>query len=218
MEGFHILLVEDDETIAKNLKQILQQKGAQVTLDRTGDSVFNVLNDVHIIIMDIMLPNNDGLCITDEIRSISTIPIIYLSARVDIDSKVKGLNNGDDYLTKPFNPRELISRINNLLTIHYADKEAQFYEFKVNAKDKIIKSNDGNQLSLTKTERRLFFYMYENRDLILTKDQIIDYVWQFESASENTLNAYVKKLRTKLLDSGTIIETIYGIGYRLNGG
>ena len=58
--------------------------------------------------------------------------------------------------------------------------------------------------------------MYENRDLILTKDQIIDYVWQFESASENTLNAY-KKLRTKLLDSGTIIETIYGIGYRLNG-
>ena len=78
------------------------------------------------------------------------------------------------------------------LTIHYADKEAQFYEFKVNAKDKIIKSNDGNQLSLTKTERRLFFYMYENRDLILTKDQIIDYVWQFESASENTLNAYVK--------------------------
>ncbi|PTK45167.1 hypothetical protein BUZ43_12360 [Staphylococcus haemolyticus] len=143
---------------------------------------------------------------------------MYLLARVDIDSKVKGLNNGDDYLTKPFNPRELISRINNLLTIHYADKEAQFYEFKVNAKDKIIKSNDGNQLSLTKTERRLFFYMYENRDLILTKDQIIDYVWQFESASENTLNAYVKKLRTKLLDSGTIIETIYGIGYRLNGG
>ena len=68
MEGFHILLVEDDETIAKNLKQILQQKGAQVTLDRTGDSVFNVLNDVHIIIMDIMLPNNDGLSITDEIR------------------------------------------------------------------------------------------------------------------------------------------------------
>ena len=81
--------------------------------------------------MDIMLPNNDGLSITDEIRSISTIPIIYLSARVDIDSKVKGLNNGDDYLTKPFNPRELISRINNLLTIHYADKEANFMSLKL---------------------------------------------------------------------------------------
>ena len=102
-----------------------------MTLDRTGDSVFNVLNDVHIIIMDIMLPNNDGLSITDEIRSISTIPIIYLSARVDIDSKVKGLNNGDDYLTKPFNPRELISRINNLLTIHYADKELNFMSLKL---------------------------------------------------------------------------------------
>ena len=102
-----------------------------MTLDRTGDSVFNVLNDVHIIIMDIMLPNNDGLSITDEIRSISTIPIIYLSARVDIDSKVKGLNNGDDYLTKPFNPRELISRINNLLTIHYADKDTNFMSLKL---------------------------------------------------------------------------------------
>ena len=102
-----------------------------MTLDRTGDSVFNVLNDVHIIIMDIMLPNNDGLSITDEIRSISTIPIIYLSARVDIDSKVKGLNNGDDYLTKPFNPRELISRINNLLTIHYADKGSNFMSLKL---------------------------------------------------------------------------------------
>ena len=81
--------------------------------------------------MDIMLPNNDGLSITDEIRSISTIPIIYLSARVDIDSKVKGLNNGDDYLTKPFNPRELISRINNLLTIHYADKRLNFMSLKL---------------------------------------------------------------------------------------
>ena len=110
MEGFHILLVEDDETIAKNLKQILQQKGAQVTLDRTGDSVFNVLNDVHIIIMDICYPIM-MVCLSLMIRSISTIPIIYLSARVDIDSKVKGLNNGDDYLTKPFNPRELISRL-----------------------------------------------------------------------------------------------------------
>ena len=102
-----------------------------MTLDRTGDSVFNVLNDVHIIIMDIMLPNNDGLSITDEIRSISTIPIIYLSARVDIDSKVKGLNNGDDYLTKPFNPRELISRINNLLTIHYPIKRLNFMSLKL---------------------------------------------------------------------------------------
>ncbi|MDO0993924.1 response regulator transcription factor [Staphylococcus borealis] len=218
MKGYHILLVEDDESIAKNLKQILELNGAQVTLDYTGDNVFNELDTIHLIIMDIMLPNNDGLTITDEIRSISSIPIIYLSARVDIDSKVKGLANGNDYLTKPFNPRELISRINNLLTTYYVDETVLFHDFKVNRKDKVITTIDGNQLSLTKTERRLFFYMYENKDLILTKAQIIDYVWHFEATSENTLNAYIKKLRTKLLDSGTIIETIYGIGYRLNGG
>lgn len=218
MNGYHILLVEDDDTIAKNLKQILELNGAQVTLDYTGDNVFNELDNIHLIIMDIMLPNNDGLSITDEIRRISSVPIIYLSARVDIDSKVKGLENGNDYVTKPFNPRELISRINNLLIIYYSDKDIQFHDFIINAKDRNIKTKDGELLSLTKTERRLFFYMYENKDLILTKAQIIDYVWNFESASENTLNAYIKKLRTKLLDSGTIIETIYGIGYRLNGG
>ncbi|PNZ66518.1 response regulator transcription factor [Staphylococcus croceilyticus] len=218
MKGYHILIVEDDDTIAKNLQLIFQQNDATVIVDKTGENVLKVLNNVHLIVMDIMLPTTDGLSITDEIRQFSNVPIIYLSARADIDSKIAGLGNGDDYLTKPFDPRELISRINNLLDKHYPNNETKLHNYLVNAKNKEISDSYGNKLTLTKTETRLFFYLYENINFILTKQQLLNFVWPIESTSENTLNAYIKKLRTKLADDGTIIETIYGIGYRLNGG
>ncbi|MCJ1655400.1 response regulator transcription factor [Staphylococcus sp. NRL 16/872] len=218
MKGYHILIVEDDDTIAKNLQLIFKQNGANVTVDKKGEHVFEVLNNIHLIVMDIMLPTTDGLSITDEIRQFSDVPIIYLSARVDIDSKIAGLGNGDDYLTKPFDPRELISRINNLLEKHYPNNETKLHNYLINIKSKEISDSNGNKLPLTKTETRLFFYLFENINFILTKQQLLNFVWPIESASENTLNAYIKKLRTKLEDDGTIIETIYGIGYRLNGG
>ncbi|RIN92057.1 DNA-binding response regulator, partial [Mammaliicoccus sciuri] len=109
MNGYHILVVEDDKIISKNLKLLFEQNNAKVTVDSTGNEVLNCLNKIHLIVMDIMLPQNDGLSLTDIIRERTDIPIIYLSARSDIDSKMKGLNNGDDYLTKPFDPRELMS-------------------------------------------------------------------------------------------------------------
>lgn len=115
MKDYHILIVEDDKIISKNLKSIFEKNRARVSIDSTGNEIENYINKVHLIVMDIMLPHNDGLSLTDIIRQYTDIPIIYLTARSDIDSKIRGLGNGDDYLTKPFDPRELISRINNLL-------------------------------------------------------------------------------------------------------
>ena len=216
MNGYHILVVEDDKIISKNLKLLFEQNNAKVTVDSTGNEVLNCLNKIHLIVMDIMLPHNDGLSLTDIIREHTDIPIIYLSARSDIDSKMKGLNNGDDYLTKPFDPRELMSRINNLLKNYYGDKKMMIHDLEIDLKARTV-MKDNNYINFTQTESIIFFYLVSNIDLNLTKEQIMNYVWQDGNAYENTLNVYIKKIRSKINDSQSeIIETIYGIGYRLN--
>ncbi|MCE5058502.1 response regulator transcription factor [Mammaliicoccus sciuri] len=216
MNGYHILVVEDDKIISKNLKLLFEQNNAKVTVDSTGNEVLNCLNKIHLIVMDIMLPQNDGLSLTDIIRERTDIPIIYLSARSDIDSKMKGLNNGDDYLTKPFDPRELMSRINNLLKNYYGDKKMMIHDLEIDLKARTV-MKDNNYINFTQTESNIFFYLVSNIDLNLTKEQIMNYVWQDGNAYENTLNVYIKKIRSKINDSQSeIIETIYGIGYRLN--
>ncbi|MEB6299998.1 response regulator transcription factor [Mammaliicoccus sciuri] len=216
MNGYHILVVEDDKIISKNLKLLFEQNNAKVTVDSTGNEVLNCLNKIHLIVMDIMLPQNDGLSLTDIIRERTDIPIIYLSARSDIDSKMKGLNNGDDYLTKPFDPRELMSRINNLLKNYYGDKKMMIHDLEIDLKARTV-MKDNNYINFTQTESIIFFYLVSNIDLNLTKEQIMNYVWQDGNAYENTLNVYIKKIRSKINDSQSeIIETIYGIGYRLN--
>ncbi|MCJ0952496.1 response regulator transcription factor [Mammaliicoccus sciuri] len=216
MNGYHILVVEDDKIISKNLKLLFEQNNAKVTVDSTGNEVLNCLNKIHLIVMDIMLPQNDGLSLTDIIRERTDIPIIYLSARSDIDSKMKGLNNGDDYLTKPFDPRELMSRINNLLKNYYGDKKMMIHDLEIDLKDRTV-MKDNDYINFTQTESIIFFYLVSNINLNLTKEQIMNYVWQDGNAYENTLNVYIKKIRSKINDSQSeIIETIYGIGYRLN--
>lgn len=216
MNGYHILVVEDDKIISKNLKLLFEQNNAKVTVDSTGNEVLNCLNKIHLIVMDIMLPQNDGLSLTDIIRERTDIPIIYLSARSDIDSKMKGLNNGDDYLTKPFDPRELMSRINNLLKNYYGDKKMMIHDLEIDLKARTV-MKDNNYINFTQTESIIFFYLVSNINLNLTKEQIMNYVWQDGNAYENTLNVYIKKIRSKINDSQSeIIETIYGIGYRLN--
>ncbi|RIL17738.1 DNA-binding response regulator, partial [Staphylococcus gallinarum] len=151
MKGYHILIVEDDSIISKNLKLIFEQNEAKVTIDATGNKVFKYLGKVHLIVMDIMLPYNDGLSLTDIIRQHTDIPIIYLSARSDINSKIQGLGNGDDYLTKPFDPRELISRIDNLINRFYGEETIKIQNLTINLKQRTVLLND-DFINFTKTE------------------------------------------------------------------
>ncbi|MBU7217156.1 response regulator transcription factor [Staphylococcus gallinarum] len=216
MKGYHILIVEDDSIISKNLKLIFEQNEAKVTIDATGNKVFKYLGKVHLIVMDIMLPYNDGLSLTDIIRQHTDIPIIYLSARSDINSKIQGLGNGDDYLTKPFDPRELISRIDNLINRFYGEETIKIQNLTINLKQRTVLLND-DFINFTKTETIIFFYLVSQKDSILTKEQIINYVWADGNAFENTLNVYIKKIRRKINDTNDeIIQTVYGVGYKLN--
>lgn len=219
MEGYNILIVEDDSIIASSIKRLLKSKGAKVYVNATGENVNEQLEDIHLILMDIMLPFDNGIELTKLIRkSDNNIPIIFLSARNDIESKLDGLRNGEDYLTKPFHPLELIARIENILNASYSKTMDYFYDFQIDIISKMVFDDQDNEVELSKTERNLFFYLYQNKNIILEKEKIIDYVWPEGDTYENSLNVYIKKLRDKLNDhDGKIIHTIYGIGYRLNG-
>ncbi|MFC6291117.1 two-component system response regulator [Macrococcus epidermidis] len=219
MEGYNILIVEDDSIIASSIKRLIESKGAKVYVNATGENVNEQLEDIHLILMDIMLPFDNGIELTKLIRkSDNNIPIIFLSARNDIESKLDGLRNGEDYLTKPFHPLELIARIENILNASYSKTMDYFYDFQIDIISKMVFDDQDNEVELSKTERNLFFYLYQNKNIILEKEKIIDYVWPEGDTYENSLNVYIKKLRDKLNDhDGKIIHTIYGIGYRLNG-
>ncbi|TDM39795.1 response regulator transcription factor [Macrococcoides goetzii] len=218
MKGINILIVEDDSIIASSIKRLIELKGAKVFVNPTGENVIEQLDDIHLILMDIMLPFDNGIELTKLIRkSDNNIPIIFLSARNDIESKLDGLRNGEDYLTKPFHPLELIARIENIINFTYSKTMDNFYDFQIDIINKMVFDGHDNEIEFSKTERNLFFYLFQNKNVILEKEKIIDYVWPEGDTYENSLNVYIKKLRDKLNDhDGKIIHTIYGIGYRLN--
>lgn len=217
MKGYNILIVEDDSMIASSLKRLLESRGARVETNSTGENVIEQLHDIHLILMDIMLPFDNGIAITQAVREHYHIPIIFLSARNDIESKLDGLQNGEDYLTKPFHPLELIARIEKVLSNTYTEEIEKYYDFHIDKKHKQLMDNDHIEIELSKTERKLFFYLYENTNVVLEKDKIMQFMWPNGDAFDNSLNVYIKKLRTKLNDvDNSMINTVYGIGYRMN--
>ncbi|UTH02104.1 response regulator transcription factor [Macrococcoides canis] len=216
MKEFNVLIIEDDTIILHSIKRLLESKGLNIFINQTGENVVQQLVDMHLIIMDIMLPYDNGLSITQEIRKFSNIPIIFMSARNDIDTKLQGLSNGEDYITKPFHPLELIARVQNLLDKHYIDDIFAFHNFTIDAVNHIIYDASDEIVKLTKTEHKLFFYLFSNLNTVLTKEQIFDYIWADEDKFDNLLNTYIKRLRSKLQDrDAKIIKTVYGIGYRM---
>jgi DNA-binding response OmpR family regulator len=217
MKSFNILIVEDDISSAENLKKILVQQGANVKLNHTGENVLEQLTDVHLILLDIMLPYDDGLSIADYINQHVDTPIIFLTARNDMDSKITGLRSGDDYVTKPFHPAELISRIENILGRFYHKSKTKLFHLSIDNYKFEVLDQEEKEIPFTKIEKRLFFYLFTNLGTTLTKNQLLEYVWPEGDAYDNSLNVYIKKIREKINDKdNSIISTIHGIGYRMN--
>ncbi len=218
MKGYHILIVEDDVMIGDLLQKILQREGYNVIWKTDGKEVFGIIHKMDLVIMDVMLPGKDGYQITKKIKNLGlNIPIIFLSARSDMDSKLQGLTIGEDYMIKPFDPRELLLRMQKMLDNQYGTF-TQIKHLYIDAEHKkVFNNNLHNEVVFTAIERKIFFYLYENRNRILTKGHFFDYLWQFEDRDQNILNVHIKKIRTKINDkTGEIIQNIYGEGYRLN--
>lgn len=220
-----IFLVEDDKTIAKNLILLLRSEGFAVTHASTRGEALTMLtgNKFDLALLDISLPDGNGFTVCTEIKETQDIPVIFLTASGDEASVVTGLNIGaDDYITKPFRPRELIARIGTALRKSgHSQSTYEIYGLHINTASGIVKKN-GHEVFLSALEYRLLMVFISNPNRIITRGRLLDDLWDAagEFVNDNTLTVYIKRLREKIEDDPAypqIILTVRGMGYRLGG-
>lgn len=218
-----IFLVEDDKEIAKNLMRLLQSENFFVTHAKTRVEAMKILEKVKfdLALIDISLPDGNGFSVCTQLKECQDIPVIFLTASGDEASVVTGLNMGaDDYITKPFRPRELIARMNSALRkSKRSDSVFRIQDVIADTASGIVKKH-GKELNLSALEYRLFLIFISNPNVILTRNRLLDELWDAagEFVNDNTLTVYIKRLREKIeIDPGEprIIVTVRGIGYRL---
>lgn len=216
---YRIYLVEDDKNLNLVLSSYLEKEGWQVKAFFNGeDAMKNIMNPPDLWILDIMLPDIDGYQLIKEIKSKTPhIPVIFISARdADID-RVLGLELGsDDYLAKPFLPRELVIRTRNLLDRSYHKSYSTYNlpPYTINESSRTV-SLENEIIDLTSKEYELLLYFAKNPNIALSREQILNNVWGSDYfGSDRVVDDLVRRLRKKL--SKLDIETIYGYGYRVN--
>ena len=226
-----ILIVEDDKKLRKELETFLTKHGFIAKgLEKFDNTIQDILNEnADLILLDINLPYTDGEFICKEVRKTSDVPIIMVTSRDNEIDELMSLNYGaDQYVTKPYNIQILLAKIIGLLKRNKkSDKEMQEIDcdgFKLNIAERVIKKDD-RKIELTKNEYTILYYLCINRGRIVSRDEIMDYLWESEEfIDDNTLSVNVKRLRGKLEELGLIdrklglidrIETRRGQGYIL---
>lgn len=221
-----IFLVEDDKAIAKNLTLLLRAEGFTVVHAPTRSEALAALagNTFALALVDISLPDGNGFAVCTEIKQSQDIPVIFLTASGDEGSVVTGLNMGaDDYITKPFRPRELIARIGTALRKSgRADAVFNLGGLQVDTASGIVRK-DGSEVFLSPLEYRLLLVFVSNPKGIITRGRLLDELWDAagEFVNDNTLTVYIKRLREKIESDPAqpqLILTVRGTGYRLGGG
>lgn len=220
-----IFLVEDDQEIAKNLARLLQTEGFTITHAPTQKDAISMFaaGKFDLALVDISLPDGNGFAVCTEIKQTQDIPVVFLTASGDEASVVTGLNMGaDDYVTKPFRPRELVARINSALR-KYSTAPAVFKidGLVVDTASGIV-TKDGEEVFLSALEYRLLLVLIGNPRGIITRDRLLNELWDAagEFVNDNTLTVYIKRLREKIERDPAnprIIRTVRGTGYRLGG-
>lgn len=219
-----ILIVEDDKKLRKELETFLTKHGFIAKgLEKFDNTIEDILNEnADLILLDINLPYTDGEFVCKEVRKTSDVPIIMVTSRDNEIDELMSLNYGaDQYVTKPYNIQILLAKIIGLLKRNKkSDKEMQEIDcdgFKLNIAERVIKK-ENRKIELTKNEYTILYYLCINRGRIVSRDEIMDYLWESEEfIDDNTLSVNVKRLRGKLEELGLIdrIETRRGQGYIL---
>lgn len=221
-----IYYVEDDEGIRELVVYTLQNTGFQAVGFENGQQLFNALQSTkpQLILLDIMLPGDDGMTILRRLRSdIATrkIPVIMITAKGSEYDKVIGLDSGaDDYVTKPFGMMELVSRIRAVLRRSGVTEDNELYSYRSVLLDtrKHSVTVNGKVVDLTLKEFELLKLLMKNAGAVLTRDMLLENIWGYDFDGETrTVDVHIRTLRQKLGDEGKIIETVRGVGYRLGG-
>lgn len=214
----NILIVEDEQNLARFIELELTHENYTVDIENDGkvglDKALSKPYDLYIL--DLMLPNINGLEICRQIRQKTTTPIIIITAKSETYDKVAGLDYGaDDYIVKPFDIEELLARIRAVLR-RQPDKDVLDINGIIIDKDAFKVTVNGHQLELTKTEYDLLYVLAENRNHVMQREQILDHVWGYNSEVEtNVVDVYIRYLRNKFkpFNKEKSIETVRGVGY-----
>ena len=216
---YRILVVEDEDDIQKILENYLIDQGYAVTLAYDGvDGIAKFHNgEFDLVLLDVMMPKMDGWETCREIRQYSKVPIIMLTARGGENDELRGFELGvDEYIAKPFSPKILVARVEALLrrTNSANEKNLEYGGIVLNrsAHEVII---DGEKVDLSYKEFELLSYFMENKDIALSRERILNHVWDYDYFGDaRTIDTHVKKLRSKMGEKGKYIKTIWGMGYK----
>lgn len=229
MEGYKVLVVDDEKEIRELLEINLVNEGYQVIKASNGQEALDILEneEIHLMILDIMMPGMDGLEVCRRVRGKYNIPILMLSAKAEDMDKIQGIMTGaDDYVCKPFNHLELIVRVRALI------RRAYFLNTNMQASDNVIRIEsmvidkrkhkvtiDDHEVSLTAREFEILYLLATNRGRVFTTEEIFEKVWKEKYyQSNNTVMVHISRLRDKIeqyMEGNKIIHTVWGVGYKI---
>ena len=221
MEKLKILVVDDESRMRKLVKDFLEREGHIIIEAADGMEAMDIFyenKDIALIILDVMMPRMDGWQVCREVRALSQVPIIMLTARGEERDELQGFELGvDEYISKPFSPKILVARVNAILKRGRAAASEDLIDAGVIVIDKaahLVKIDDV-PIDLSVKEFELLTYFVENQKMALSRKKILNNVWDYDYFGDaRTIDTHVKKLRSKLGEKGNYIKTIWGMGYK----
>lgn len=221
MASNEILIVDDEERMRKLIKDFLVAKGYSILEAEDGEQALQIYeenqNKIDLILLDVMMPKLDGWSVLRQIRQNSKVPIIMLTARGEEQDELFGFELGvDEYISKPFSPKILVARVEAILKRTKGDsKEIKDYGGIEIDKEGRTVSVDGKTLELSLREYELLIYLVENENIALSRDKILNNVWNYDYYGDSrTIDSHIKKIRHKLGKKGKYIKTMRGVGYK----
>ena len=216
-----IMVVDDEMRIRKIVRDFLVRDGYDVVEAQDGEEALDLFyqdHEIGLIILDVMLPKLSGFDVAREIRETSKVPIVILTAKSDEQDELQGFDIGvDEYISKPFSPKTLVARVQAILRRSGVEEQAKLLEAGGIRLDFVAHTVtvDGREIMLSAKEFELLAYFMENRGIALSREKILNSVWDYDYFGDaRTIDTHVKKLRAKIGEKGSYIRTIWGMGYK----
>lgn len=228
MEKVRVLLVDDEERIREMIREYTSLEGYDIDEASDGIEALNLFKQqkYSLVILDVMMPKMDGWSVCREIRKTSQVPVIMLTARGEEYDKLFGFELGvDDYIVKPFSPKELLARMKAIIRRSSSAAENNAKGDRISFEGLVIEFNsrnvyvDGNKVNLTPKEYELLNFFVQNQNRVFSREQLLNSVWGYDFAGDNrTVDTHVKMLRESLADYRKFIVTVWGTGYKFEAG